>query len=308
MYTLIIDNSRHNRSTHADLHSSSLEPSTPTYRTLFHRSRCTTLGICLPCRINHPGRAGLYPADSRLVIETPLLGILQTCKHHYEHVCERCLVESSSLRPRKTDPDTLPGRIPTTNLRAAAQNDTDEYDRNRNETVTCSACRQYAVAAHTDNILASCARSSYKVKTNLRTAMGSLHGPSHYISHGLGTAKQAAMMAVEEVWLSNFARWDELLVVAHQLQSLEYAYMEHYKRTGRGEEPVGRAHRHALLIELWGEDALDRSHMIDSDIEMNNMFTSWATDIKLAGEFTHPDEPQYAPPQALSLRVSKRTI
>lgn len=307
-YTLILDNSRHNRSTLADVHSSSLEPSTPTHKTLFHRSRNTTLEICLPCRVNRPGRAGLYPADSRCLVETPILGTLQTCKMHHERICNRCLTESTYLRMGRNGPDTPSTEQFRTNLKITGSQDTDEYDLKRNETVTCAACREYAVLAHVDRILTSCARNSYKVRTSLRSVINSLHASVPYIEDGVGTAKATAMMVVEEVWLHHFSRWDELVHVAHRLQSLEYAYFERMKRTGYVEYPTERAHRHALLVELWGDDWLDQTHLHNADVELKNLFTAWAREIAATGGFgIRHDDAEITPPQVLTQRVSTQT-
>ena len=70
MYSLPLEPSRHHHSSISDLRAERLTPSTPSFPTLFHRSRHTALDVCLACRINNLSRVGLYPANNKRITAT----------------------------------------------------------------------------------------------------------------------------------------------------------------------------------------------------------------------------------------------
>ncbi|WVQ65473.1 uncharacterized protein L199_003649 [Kwoniella botswanensis] len=281
-YTLLLDPSRPHSSTLADIDSARLTPSTPSFPTLFHRARYTTLHICIPCRLNHPSRLGLYPAVRRRLTYTKKFGYTPTCEKHYNHFCSGCYREYSieSLSPT---PPTAGGNrymrnvtpvVPTnTGLLPCNAKDTDE-DRTyrlRNDLI-CRNCRRISISNELTNLLKECSRNTQTVD-----GMGVIRGLNNdwinnqyikeYIEETTSTCVIMANKAVELQWLMNHTRYTELWGTAMELQRNERMmkdrYINHNFNARLVEWPHEKQQRLIKEYELKGEDFEGRESLED---------------------------------------------
>ncbi|KAK4685752.1 hypothetical protein P7C73_g4392, partial [Tremellales sp. Uapishka_1] len=264
-YTLTLDPSRHHSSTVQDLRSSRLTPSTPSFPTLFHRARSTTLSICLACRLNHPSRLGFYPAKRERATRTSKFGIAPTCDTHYNRYCANCLTEDSDRHGMSE---------------AALWGDTDEYGRLRPyEAMTCESCRGVAIEAEIHRILVECARGGEVRGTSSNWVRNVAY--CEYVELGVSTARVKAYEAVEEQFLVDQMRWDELMAPARNLQAHEQYVKYRYQRKSMHESPHLREQRLALEVEVKG-DELDEEEEWESDHRLDKMYPVWWRESEMA--------------------------
>ncbi|WVF69055.1 hypothetical protein IAT40_003829 [Kwoniella sp. CBS 6097] len=261
-YTLLLDPSRPHSSTIDDFHSSRLTPSTPSFPTLFHRSRHTTLRICLACRLNHPTRLGFYPAVPKRLTWTNRYGKSPTCDKHASHFCSDCMkefgTETSSPTYGRGGRRTISPEIPAaTGLLPTQHADTDDRGVVRQRgSLICTSCRTAAITLKLKRMLIGCSRGTLPVK-GLSNNWFAKFPVKNYIEFGTGTAHTEARLAIEVQWLEDHTRWKELRPTAEALQDyesqLKYVF---YNRETNGdiEDPRAKQIRLGQEAELRGDD------------------------------------------------------
>ncbi|WVQ73442.1 hypothetical protein IAR50_003014 [Cryptococcus sp. DSM 104548] len=281
-YTLTIDPSRHHASTISDLHSARLTPSTPTFPTLFHRARNTTLSSCLACRLNHPGRLGYYPAVAKRMTYTTRFGYAPTCDKHAGTFCTSCLRESEPLAGR----NSFAGGIiasprdhgSSLMLSPCNSGDVDERGVEREpRSLVCPECRRQSIWNQIQINLASCARGTFP--RGKRSPWLSNEKVKDYVDFNVGTAYEMGYAAVEEQWLRDHTRWDELFETALALQNHERVLKLQFMTTATEETRSQRDERIARLAELRGEESNGREAEEDA-MEMEALYRSWWREIE----------------------------
>ena len=308
-YTLEMDQSRRHPSTIDDLEASSLTPSTPSFPTLFHRARHTTLHVCVACRLNHPDRVGLYPAVRKRLTHTTSFGPTPTCERHGGNYCSSCMREQEMTPQSRTRGGvTVNYSVPSgewINLLFTDPFDTDQSGASRGGSILCAYCRKFNVEQLANIILRQCARG-----TVIRGA-GHWHkwefdASKRYIVDSDGTLWNTARSTVDEYWLNAQTRWEELFRTAWELQAAEEQLRLFYLVRGYRESPRDRKTRLLRLAELEGVDAdVDcetRERLLADVIEMNQKYQDW--DNAVDRRYTERDLREYRPPIHLSQRVS----
>ncbi|ODO00116.1 hypothetical protein I350_06741 [Cryptococcus amylolentus CBS 6273] len=284
-YTLTIDPSRHHASTISDLHSARLTPSTPTFPTLFHRARNTTLSSCLACRLNHPSRLGYYPAVAKRMTYTSRFGFAPTCDKHAGTFCTSCLRESEPLAGRNSISGGIISSTPSPReygmslmLSPCNLGDVDERGVERPpRALVCPDCRRQSIWNQIQLNLVACARGTY-LRGN-RAPWLSNEKLKDYVDFNVGTAFEMGYAAVEEQWLKDHTRWDELFETALALQNHERALKLQFMTTATEETKSQRDERVARLAELRGEDSNGRETEEDA-MEMEALYRSWWREIE----------------------------
>ncbi|WVN90780.1 uncharacterized protein L203_106023 [Cryptococcus depauperatus CBS 7841] len=298
-YTLIIEPSRHHSSTISDINSARLTPSTPSFPTLFHRARNSTLTTCLACRLNHPSRLGLYPAVRKRLTYTSKFGLTPTCEKHANSFCSNCMRESEPQANRTPSgsyaSNVIPASTPsprehasTLVLSMANEGDVDEHRQSRApRALVCSDCRKWAISNEILQVLRECARDG-----QLRGE----HTPwlwnervKDYVEFNVGTAPEMGYAAVEDQWLMDHTRWDELFETALQLQNHEKMLKLQYMRTAEEETQGQRIVRLAKQAELMGEDA-DGKETEEEAIELEALYRSWWKELEDDDDLDSDDE------------------
>ncbi|WVQ84217.1 hypothetical protein IAT38_006368 [Cryptococcus sp. DSM 104549] len=306
-YTLLIDPSRHHSSTIDDFHESRLTPSTPSFPTLFHRARHTTLSTCIACRLNHPSRLGLYPAVRKRLTYTPRFGLTPTCERHAATFCTGCMRESEPPGPARLTPTHAVGyghpgfnggypgsispherpAVPALTLQPANHGDVDECGLRRAPgSAVCSDCRKVAIWSEIQRELVQCARSG-RVR-GLRGPWLGNERVHEYIHLNSGTAPAQAYYAVEEQWLMDQTRWTELFDTALQLQNHEKVLKMQFLKGIVEETEAQRGARIARLAELRGEDTDGRETEEDA-AEIDALYRQWWKEFE-DDDFSSEDE------------------
>jgi hypothetical protein len=266
-YTLVLDPSRQHQSTVDDLTSSTLTPSTPSFPTLFHRARSTTLSTCLACKLNHPERLGFYPANPKKITPTSKFGWAPTCNAHWSNFCIGCMMEQPNIRG--TD---------IRNFQALAvfeDTDTDEHGRTRPWTRSsklCVGCRKAAIHREIDYWLKLCARGGV-LRGLGRVDLTKSMAYTEYTSGAYGRARPAAYHTVERVWLMDHTRWNELFSAAQSLQTNAKLIKRVYINSGHTENESNRAYRHSLMQELRGDDT--EVDVRKDEATMDALYKNW---------------------------------
>ncbi|WWC71125.1 uncharacterized protein I206_105078 [Kwoniella pini CBS 10737] len=282
-FTLLLDPSRPHCSTLDDIHSASLIPSTPSFPTLFHRARFTTLHVCLACRLNHPCRIGLYPAVKRRITYTQRLGYAPTCEKHYLHTCSSCMREFGieSLSPIGNQrrwilntPSPTDGGVPIDKgLIPSNRGDIDEEGHRRyKDVLICKACRFMAISNELSRALVSCARGS-QVR-GLNEDWTTSEHIVEYIERSIDTVPIQVERALEVRWLVGHTRYIELIATAQELQNIEQTMKMEFITNGIVENEYAKNYRLQLEYELRGEDYKEIESSQDK-IEKVNMYNSW---------------------------------
>ncbi|WVQ96564.1 hypothetical protein IAU59_003669 [Kwoniella sp. CBS 9459] len=261
-YTLLLDPSRPHSSTIEDIHSARLTPSTPSFPTLFHRSRHTTLRICLACRLNHPARLGFYPAIPKRLTWTCRYGRAPTCDKHASHYCSDCMKEfgTENFSPtyaRGSRRNVSPEVPISTGLLPTHHGDTDGRGLVRPRgSLLCMTCRTTAITHNLRHVLEACSRGTLPITTRgLSNPWLTAYPVRHYVQSGFGTAHSEAKRAIEERWLQDHTRWNELRPTAEQLQMYEKHLKAMFFRHGTyDEEPRAKENRLMKEAELRGGD------------------------------------------------------
>ncbi|OCF75524.1 hypothetical protein I204_04380 [Kwoniella mangroviensis CBS 8886] len=294
-YTLLLDPSRPHSSTLADINSARLTPSTPSFPTLFHRARYTTLHNCIPCRLNHPSRLGLYPAVRRRLTYSKKFGYTPTCEKHYNHFCSGCYREYGIESLSPTPPAIGGGRymrnvtpvVPTsTGLLACNPKDTDEDGtyRLRNDLI-CRDCRRIAISNELTNLLKECSRTA---DTEIMVVAGVIRGLNNdwisnqyvkeYIEESTYTCIIMANKAVELQWLMSHTRYTELWGTATELQRnermMKARYIKYDFNTRFIESPHEKQQRLIKEYELKGEDFEGKESLEDYH-EFTDLCKKW---------------------------------
>ncbi|WVW85101.1 hypothetical protein I302_107138 [Kwoniella bestiolae CBS 10118] len=301
-YTLLLDPSRPHSSTLEDIYSSRLTPSTPSFPTLFHRARHTTLNICIPCRLNHPSRLGLYPAVPRRLTFTRNFGSTPTCEKHYHHYCSGCLKEYGIESLSPTPPSAgrhlqIPSPVVRSDRGLLVPNsrDIDEegYYRLRNDLV-CKDCRRTTASEEIKRVLMEeCPRGGDDSTSN-----GIIRGWKNdwtrnqyieeYVEESSHTCTYMVSKAIKLQWLTNHTRYNELWDTAMELQKNEKNlklkfYNDHYdvnfntdlNLVARSlESPHERVLRLTKEYELRGEDYTGRTDAQDQ-VEVLELCKKW---------------------------------
>ncbi|OCF35079.1 hypothetical protein I316_03119 [Kwoniella heveanensis BCC8398] len=259
-YTLLLDPSRPHSSTIEDFNSARLTPSTPSFPTLFHRSRHTTLRICLACRLNHPTRLGFYPAIPKRLTWTSRYGKSPTCDKHASHFCSECMKEfgTETFSPtygrggRRT---VSPGIPMSTGLMPTNHGDTDGNGAVRPRgSLVCTTCRTAAITYMLRRMLEACSRGILPVR-GLANHWLATYPVRNYVADGMGTAHSEAKRAIEEKWFQDHTRWTELRPTAEALQQYEYHMkQEFYRDENFSEDPRAKQIRLRQEAELRGDD------------------------------------------------------
>jgi hypothetical protein len=267
-YTLVLEPSRRHESTVDDLYTSSLTPSTPSFPTLFHRARSTTLSTCLACRINHPSRLGLYPANPKRITLTSKLGLAPTCNIHWGNFCSSCMLEQPRLSRDGSNASDYFDR-----LKCSSVGDTDKLDSTRQlKSMTCMDCRSEAIDFEIERLLVRCARGG-RVRGDNNDFQDAA-AFTEYVEHGMGTARDAALDSVQQLWLENQTRWPELRYTACEMQRRERALRKKFLLTFQTESDRERSLRHQHIAELRGEDSVIDPW--EDEQAMNRMYRAWA--------------------------------
>jgi hypothetical protein len=273
VYTLILDPSKCHSSTVADLRSSRTTPSTPSYPSLFHRARSLTLGVCLPCRLNHPGRLGLYPALSKAATWSNYLGVIPTCHRHHGLYCSCCLKEASQ------GDNNNAGRVILSNRRG----DMDDTGRYYNNPIVCNGCREGALMAHIEKELKKCARGGPIVDAG-HMFMLTLT-VEDYFHMGQLNVMETARLAVREQWLINQTCYANLENFMVQLQSAENTLKRRFIFRRRVESDEIRFQRILLLERLFDDITRNIPETIGRIInDIEDMYTEWSEDDELLFE------------------------
>ncbi|WWC62981.1 uncharacterized protein I303_105579 [Kwoniella dejecticola CBS 10117] len=281
-YTLLLDPSRPHSSTLDDIFSASLIPSTPSFPTLFHRARFTTLKVCLACRLNHPARMGLYPAVPRRLTYTKRLGFAPTCAKHHLHTCSSCMREFGieSLSPTghrrwiSTAPSPAEGGIAIDKgLVPCSRGDIDEHGLPRyQDELICKGCRMSAIDRELQRQLVDCARGGpLRGMKEEWTTSGDIQ---NYINHSTDTASIQIERVLEERWLIQHTRYMELLDTAIELQDREASFKMAYITRNIIETDAQRDVRLKLEYELRGEDFKGYESAQDR-MERNDLYNTW---------------------------------
>ncbi|ORX37050.1 hypothetical protein BD324DRAFT_624587 [Kockovaella imperatae] len=275
-YTLLLDPSKHHHSTLSDLEASSLTPSTPSFPTLFHRARHTTLSICIACRLNHPKRLGLYPANRRRLCFTRFFGSAPTCDKHHGSFCSSCLIEQET-RPyqQRRNGQTVTVQIPTGIIRyllRTERSDTDPQGRSRQGGIICERCRIDDMREAVEIIQPGLDDSDFNLDATQTDAA------NWYLDESKGDLRLVARLSLEELWLRKHTRWDELHLVAMELQyeeaKLRLEYLVHNRRHSLKDKT-----RWCLLVgELNGVDAgsdVEAVRAVDSTVRNMLQYSRW---------------------------------
>ena len=271
-YTLTLDPSKVHTSTVADLRSSRTTPSTPSYPSLFHRARSLTLEVCLPCRLNHPNRLGLYPAQKKLVSWSNHLGAIPTCHRHRSKYCSCCL--------REENPGSFTEEQVILQVRLQ---DVDEKGRYFSNPIVCNECRHAILVLHIVKEMIVCARGGRpcdQITPVLHTVQA-----IEYMSFGQYNAIETARMAVREAWLNHHTDLRPLQPLLIELQRCENEIKRHYVLEQRYETEEMRLKRLRLVQMLF-----DESSQIIPDImkgifqEMTELYEDWNEDDDLEFE------------------------
>ena len=291
-YTLALDYSQVHSSTLSDLNSSSLTPSTPSFPTLFHRSRHTTLSICLACRLNRPDRVGFHPANPRRITLTSKFGWTPSCDRHYMTYCQNCMREDPALgrdiHGRLVVDPTMDG----TGLCQVSTWDIDEDGRKRIGTNVCMDCRSAAICASMTRLLIECARGGEPKCVDDVDMLYSLSvAGGDYVRLGRGTAHTAAIEVLEETWLDRFTRYDDLYETAQALQRHEQQTKMRYRQSRALETERERNYKLTLIMELRGEETLNAKTLLGNVQEMNENYRSWDREMEMgSGEDEDEEE------------------
>ena len=94
-----------------------------------------------------------------------------------------------------------------------------------------------------------------------------------YLDDSEGTAVGMAHLIVEEQWLCDHTRWDELLGLAFQLQKNERFLKRRHTRGGGTETKKEQRIRHGHTIDMRGDD--DESQFDDDEQTMRRLYERW---------------------------------
>ncbi|KIR96945.1 hypothetical protein L804_05603 [Cryptococcus deuterogattii 2001/935-1] len=270
-FTLLLDPSRHHSSAISGIHSARLAPSTPSFPTLFHRARSSTLSSCLACRLNRPSRLGYYPAVGKRLTFTSKFALAPTCEKHANNFCSGCMRESEPQAGRAPSPglhhltgiealvesgETRSPSEPADPPLMLSQCNHGDVDENGVErfprSLVCPDCRKAAIWNEIRLILHECARGGRM--RGERSLWLYNEKVKDYINFNVGTAFEMGYAAVEEQWLIDHTRWVELSETALQLQNHEKALKLQFLRTAAEETAAQKRVRLAREAELRGED------------------------------------------------------
>ncbi|UOH85417.1 hypothetical protein LQV05_002240 [Cryptococcus neoformans] len=281
-FTLLLDPSRQHSSTISDIHFARLTPSTPSFPTLFHRARSSTLSSCLACRLNHPSRLGYYPAVRKRLTFTSKFALAPTCEKHANNFCSGCMRENEPQARRTPGTGALgeggtpsPSElaVPSLMLSRCNNGDVDENGVERfPRSLVCPDCRKAAIWNEIRLILHECARGGQM--RGERSLWLYNEKVKDYIDFNVGTAFEMGYAAVEEQWLIDHTRWVELSETALQLQNHEKALKLQFLRTATEETPAQKRMRLAREAELKGEDQVDKETEEEA-MEMELLYRSW---------------------------------
>lgn len=200
-------------------------------------------------------------------------------------ICVGCLRECKPKDP-SFDPGNPWGDL---NLKRCTALDVDEHGKERPSSVAlvCESCRCAALATQLLVVLAGCAYGG-----PVRGVKSLWHGFSSpnfsyedYVGLSTGTAIGVAQNVVEEQWLGDHTRWDELMYTALEMQRYERRLMRRYVYEGRFETSYERERRRNQSLEIRGDD--DRSVLRFDQDEMRALYENWA---RLAHNDNLPEE------------------
>ncbi|KAK8864143.1 hypothetical protein IAR55_001389 [Kwoniella newhampshirensis] len=269
-FAVLFNPSHHQSAILDEFRASRVMPSTTTASPLFYRARADTIHVCLICRINHPDRLRTYPADRKCLSLTHKFGRAPICERHHDKFCSSCMMEAFDIRA------TL--LIANSNMICPANwRDIDEYGNERPYgALVCRGCRRSALDMEILRILKQCARGG--PLRGLTSSWVDIGAVGDYLDFNVSIAAEVAYAAVEEQWLIDHTRWNELKVTAHDLQDYERLLKTHFLSDQTTESRAGRRMRLAWQAELRGED-LDAQEIEKDALEMERMYRGWWKDM-----------------------------
>jgi len=265
-YTLILDPSKGHTSTVADLRSSRTTPSTPSYPSLFHRARSLTLEVCVPCRLNHPNRLGLYPAHPKAMTYSSYLGLIPTCHKHMNKYCSCCLREEN-LDPNNPDHEVILQVRPR---------DLDDKGRFYSHPIVCSECREATLKIHIEKELVDCARGGPPSGRAI-SIIETLSAQEYLSPYAQYHVIDAARFAVRESWMMNQTVYTSLEPILVDLQRCENQIKRDFIYRRRWDSPQLRATRINLVQRLFDEPI----HNLDEFVpriaqDIDDQYAEWA--------------------------------
>ncbi|WVR06678.1 hypothetical protein IAU60_003710 [Kwoniella sp. DSM 27419] len=292
-YTILLDPSRAHLSTVQDYRTATLNPSTPSFPTLFLRARHTTIRVCLACRLNHPHRLGLYPAVRRGLTYTSKFSYAPTCDRHIGHFCSGCMQEHgiSTESPSYTGSRAhrLQHEEHTSGLIITTPGDVDEIRLSRSGfALVCADCRELAVLAAIHRLMVESARQGH-LRAPSESQWTSNEHVQRYIDTGIATATHHAYLAVEQHWLRSHTRYDELYDTARELQRHEAMLKREFLMGRTREDDRSKRQRLIKQAELKGEDwnGIQRPEDI---MEMRILYAKWSSELSTEGELDDEDD------------------
>lgn len=255
-------------------------------RTALSIARAQAPRVCVPCRINRLNSQHVPKADRNYATWTPMFGSVGVCWGHVESWCHYCLRDDQLIAlddyGRKSRMMRPPG-VKDLNIYPSKRGDTDDEGRGRRtESDICVGCRLDAIQYQLEKVVEQCAAGGpIRAKEMVYELPQTTTPGRSYVDWGRGTARLAAVRAVEEKWLTHQARWAEMCEMAVDVQKTEQSMRELLRNHGE----LGRdgskftTKRAALLAEMHGdEDGLEGNWWMGYQWELAESMARWKLD------------------------------
>lgn len=250
-------------------------------RSPFHQANDRTWYVCRACRFKNPCVYSSPPIEHpRGLTNTSKFGTAPTCLKHISRYCTGCLVVGI---PRNAPPQNAWAftRVEMDReLLMCSDRDVDEHGKIRPQGLLCTLCRHAALVHQLALVLNECAYGGpvRGLQTSWKNSFRENYAYMDYVVDSVGTAESMARVVVEEQWLTNHTRWDELLIPVSQLQKHERRLKRIFLRTGKFETRREQSVRLEHMKAICGEED-DHSPDVDRE-EMICLYREWDRDDK----------------------------